>query len=52
MLNKAEDRSSRAEDPSLYEHDQPQNSPAAIRRAALAALEREFRDLLAPAITN
>jgi hypothetical protein len=52
MLNKADDRSSRAEDRSLYEHDERQNSPAAVRRAALAALEREFRDLLSPALTH
>lgn len=52
MLNKADDRSSQADDRPFYDHDEPQNSPAAVRRAALAALEREFRDLLRPALTN
>ena len=46
MLNKADDRSSRAEDRSLYEHDETQNPLSPARRAALEALEREFRDLL------
>jgi hypothetical protein len=46
QLDKTEDRSSRAEDRSLYEHDETQNPLTPARRAALAALEREFRELL------
>ncbi len=45
-LNKADDRSSQAEDRPFYEHEKPQNLMTPARRAALDALERELRELL------
>ena len=42
----AEDRSSQSEERRSYGHDEGQNAMSPVRRAALEALEREFRDLL------
>ena len=51
QLNKADNRASQAEDRPLYDHDKPQNLMTPARRAALAALEREFRELLGVHVT-
>ncbi len=48
MLNKADVRPSRGDDRSFYEHDEAQNPPS----PALAAFEREFRDLPATPSSN
>lgn len=45
-LETADYRSSPAEERSFHEHDEQQDAMTPARRAALAALEREFRDLL------
>jgi len=52
QLHKVDDRSSQAEDRPLYDHDEPQDLMTPARRAALAALEREFRELLNVSVTN
>jgi hypothetical protein len=48
QANKAEDQSSPVEDRPLYEHDKVQTLMTPARRAALDALEREFREILQP----
>jgi len=48
-LDTAEYRSSQAEEAGFHEHDEPPATMTPARRAALEALEREFRDLLAAA---
>lgn len=45
-LDTADYRTSQAEERSLHEHDEQQDAMTPARRAALDALEREFRDLL------
>lgn len=45
-LDTADYRSSQAEEHSFQEHDEAENAMTPARRAALDALEREFRDLL------
>ena len=51
-LNKADNRSSQADDQSIYDHGKPLNLMTPARRAALDALERELRDLLNARVTN
>jgi hypothetical protein len=51
-FNQADDRSSQADEQPLYEHEQPQNLMTPARRAALAAFEREFSDLLHARVTG
>lgn len=45
-VDTADYRSSQADERRFHEHDEQQESMTRARRAALAALEREFRDLL------
>jgi hypothetical protein len=51
-LTNADDRSSQVDDRPLYEHDKPQNLMTPARRAALEALQREFRELLNSGIAS
>ena len=51
-LDKADDRTSEAEDRPFYAHDKPQNLMTPARRAALDALERELRELLGSRTTS